>query len=104
MHRHNSKQRRNKLKTLLRISSNCWLCGLPTQYRHPVEALKATVDHVVPKSHGGINFLDNLMPAHQLCNHYRGNSTPPPEQDTFREYLEKRGYLKFLLEPETVCE
>lgn len=98
------KWKRTRLKTLLHHSSSCWLCGLPTKYKHPVEALKATVDHIVPKSHGGINFLDNLMLAHQFCNHFRGNSTPPPERDVFLERLRMKGYLDFLLAPETVCE
>lgn len=31
-------------------------------------------DHVVPRSHGGSDEIENLRPAHRSCNEYRGNS------------------------------
>ena len=42
----------------------CWLCGQPGA---------DTADHVVPRSRGGGNELDNLRPAHRRCNSARGN-------------------------------
>lgn len=44
----------------------CYLCGRPGA---------DTVDHVVPRQHGGSNSLDNLRPAHRYCNQARGNRT-----------------------------
>lgn len=36
----------------------------------------ATVDHLVPQSHGGDDDLDNLMIAHHGCNASRGTRDP----------------------------
>ena len=41
----------------------CWLCGGPDA---------DTVDHVIPRSRGGLDTDDNLMPAHRQCNVSRG--------------------------------
>lgn len=30
-------------------------------------------DHVIPRSKGGDNSLENLMPSHKLCNMQRGD-------------------------------
>lgn len=43
----------------------CHLCGLE------IEEGDYSVDHVVPRSKGGSNSLENLRPAHQLCNSTR---------------------------------
>lgn len=44
----------------------CHLCGLPGA---------TTADHIVPRSKGGTNELENLAPAHSGCNTRRGNKT-----------------------------
>ena len=31
-----------------------------------------TIDHVVPRAHGGSNAVENLRPAHRQCNTERG--------------------------------
>lgn len=36
----------------------------------------ATVDHLVPQSHGGLDNRRNLMPAHHGCNASRGTRPP----------------------------
>lgn len=36
----------------------------------------ATVDHLVPQSHGGLDRRRNLMPAHHGCNASRGTKHP----------------------------
>jgi 5-methylcytosine-specific restriction endonuclease McrA len=47
----------------------CHLCGLPGA---------TTADHVVPRTQGGRNVLDNLEPAHASCNMVR-KDLPLPE-------------------------
>jgi 5-methylcytosine-specific restriction endonuclease McrA len=34
--------------------------------------IEPSQDHVIPRSQGGKTTLDNLMPAHSLCNSQRG--------------------------------
>ena len=50
----------------------CHLCGLvvcPWCGRPGAD----TADHVIPKSRGGLDDLDNLRPAHRCCNVRRGD-------------------------------
>ena len=53
-----------------------WLCGLclrPVDRKlalpHPHAA---TLDHMIPRAHGGSSSPDNLQTAHAICNHVRG--------------------------------
>lgn len=46
----------------------CHLCGRPGA---------DSTDHLVPRSHGGSNSMDNLRPAHLDCNRRRGNRPAP---------------------------
>lgn len=48
----------------------CWLCDGRVG-RHQ----EWTLDHVVPKSHGGLDLLDNLSLAHEWCNSRRESRT-----------------------------
>lgn len=50
----------------------CSLCKEPMPYK------KASIDHVIPRSRGGNNSLDNLKLAHRDCNSRKGNSMPSP--------------------------
>jgi len=58
-----SKQR---AKLLARDGDECWFCG---------RALgdDITIEHLVPKSKGGGNTLDNYALAHAVCNHKAAN-------------------------------
>lgn len=59
----------------------CWLCGQPGA---------TTADHILPRSLGGTNELDNLRPAHHRCNSARGNRPPKRKQTsipTSRQWL-----------------
>ncbi|MFS0069644.1 HNH endonuclease [Corynebacterium striatum] len=42
----------------------CHLCGRPGA---------DSADHIIPRSMGGDNSIDNLRPAHTRCNAARGN-------------------------------
>lgn len=45
----------------------CHLCDLPLSFR------EMTVDHVIPLRWKGTHDIDNLAPAHTLCNRERGD-------------------------------
>jgi 5-methylcytosine-specific restriction endonuclease McrA len=55
----------------------CWLCGGAIDMDAPRRsALGLTIDHVVPRSHGGQDSIENLRPAHYHCNVKRGARPP----------------------------
>ncbi|WFF31058.1 HNH endonuclease [Propionibacterium freudenreichii] len=60
----------------------CWLCHGPIDLGAPRRSPRGlSLDHVVPRSLGGLDTLDNLRPAHLGCNCRRGNrvgSRPAP--------------------------
>ena len=53
----------------------CHICGeeclYPNKYKE--DPLYLTVDHLKPISKGGSDHLENLRPAHAICNSSRGN-------------------------------
>lgn len=51
--------------TLSTYGTSCWLCT-------DTDAA-TTADHVLPRSRGGSDHIDNLRPAHRRCNSARGN-------------------------------
>jgi 5-methylcytosine-specific restriction endonuclease McrA len=64
------RDRKNKVRKLLeRDGDDCWLCG------HPLDG-NMSLDHVIPRSRGGGNGLDNLRLAHVECNNRRGDDAP----------------------------
>lgn len=53
----------------------CCLCGLPMfPGSEPGNPLCYTLEHILPKSKGGTNNLDNLSGSHQWCNNWKGDS------------------------------
>ncbi|MGB3329173.1 MAG: HNH endonuclease [Thermomicrobiales bacterium] len=50
----------------MKSGGHCWYCGKQLQYR------KRTLDHIVPRQHGGTNSLDNLVIACHRCNQAKG--------------------------------
>lgn len=51
----------------------CWLCGNDV-VRRPADS----ADHVIPRSRCGTDALENLRPAHHLCNARRRAGEPFP--------------------------
>src|SRR5690606_15955538 len=56
--------RRNVLK---RDGHRCQYCG---------KSDDLTIDHVLPRSRGGVDTWENLVAACNRCNHRKGNRTP----------------------------
>ena len=56
----------------LTYGTNCWLCHQPI-------IGKVSPDHVIPVALGGSDDIENLRPAHLLCNKRRGMRPPPPQ-------------------------
>jgi 5-methylcytosine-specific restriction endonuclease McrA len=61
-------RRRKQLRAIVtaRDGNICWLCGKPITGQ-------VSLDHVVPRSKGGSDSVDNLRPACLSCNIARGN-------------------------------
>lgn len=60
-----------------KCGGHCWFCGcLP-------EPGDLTVDHAKPRSRGGLNHDDNLLPACEYCNNLKSNLTV----SEFRKYV-----------------
>jgi hypothetical protein len=71
------------LSLFIRDESICWLCN------KPVTREQASRDHVIPKSLGGPNHLENYKLAHKDCNSYRGNSEVLPSREEVVAILTK---------------
>lgn len=52
--------------TLATFGTTCHLCGRPGAN---------SADHLIPRSRGGLDVLENLRPSHRSCNYARGNKT-----------------------------
>lgn len=66
--RRESERRRGiRARLLAEHGDRCWLCGAPFR-RGEVP----TLDHLVPRSHGGPDAADNFRLAHRTCNVRRG--------------------------------
>lgn len=54
-----------RIKVLNKYNKKCAYCGNDIT----IEDMK--VDHILPQSKGGTDDMDNLMPACEICNHYK---------------------------------
>jgi 5-methylcytosine-specific restriction endonuclease McrA len=59
-----------RLKVLTRDSYTCMYCGVKPGIS------KLTLDHVMPKSRGGLDAPENLVAACKPCNNKKDNRTP----------------------------
>ncbi len=57
----------------------CWICGLGIGNKRDPDALRKSLDHVVPKKFGGEFLPGNLKWAHRWCNSRRGHGDLTPE-------------------------
>lgn len=76
---------------VLRDLDVCWLCN------DHVSLAELSMDHVVPKSHGGTNDASNLRVAHKSCNSRRSNFHCPrcdSEPHICRAFIRSRAIPK----------
>lgn len=71
-----------------KTNGHCWYCGArllkPGDHHTPEEKRRwYTIDHAVPRSRGGNNDLDNLLPACNDCNGRKCDMTV----EEYRRYL-----------------
>ena len=71
----NGSRRRSVRKRLASMGLPCAICGDPIDYSLPPGLWGSfEVDEVTPYSLGGSELdMDNLLPAHRLCNELKGN-------------------------------
>jgi 5-methylcytosine-specific restriction endonuclease McrA len=73
--------KRKKLMSYLlaRDGNICSICGelMDATGRYPNTQRAASIDHVIPRSHGGNNALSNLRLAHRKCNANREDRDCP---------------------------
>ena len=67
-------RRRRRIRKILKHRNHipvgyvaCALCGKPIRWD------ELTVDHILPKSLGGSDKIENLQFAHRECNNSKGN-------------------------------
>lgn len=65
-------------KRVMAMSDVCHICGRPIDFTlPPTHPLSFHVDHIIPISRGGSVYdIDNLAPAHRICNMKKSNSLP----------------------------
>jgi 5-methylcytosine-specific restriction endonuclease McrA len=78
------KHRGQRITALMaRDGANCTICGdaLDRHIADPNHPRYITLDHIVPRSLGGLDALSNLRLAHQECNTRRGNDPVTPTEE-----------------------
>ncbi len=69
-----------------KCGGRCWYCG------EKPDPDDLTVDHAKPRSRGGKNFDDNLLPACDYCNNLKGDQTV----SEFRKWVKVRVVRNFM--------
>lgn len=77
-----------KLKIELTIQPICSICGQPILGNQQM-----SLDHHIPRCHGGPDVAANLFPAHKICNSIKNNLMPEEfeqqKQELYQTALEK---------------
>jgi hypothetical protein len=61
---------RMRFEVIERHGFTCHICSKPIHYTD------FSIDHIIPISRGGTQDLDNLLPAHKVCNSQKSNKLP----------------------------
>ena len=68
-----SRRRLNRMKLVISDGRRCAYCGL--------EEVPLEIDHIIPKSRGGANRLQNLALSCKECNSVKANKLPHEIED-----------------------
>lgn len=71
----NGSWRSRRKKQLRKLYKTCCWCARPLEWLH------TTIEHVVPRSRGGTDDIENLRLACKRCNRARGNEPRDLERD-----------------------
>ena len=87
----------SKQNVFLRDQYRCQYCGINIQKRY------ATLDHVLPISHGGKSIWENCVCACSDCNSRKGNNQQikpkiAPRKPSYNELVEKRRKMSWDLQ------
>lgn len=83
------KQRGQLITRLMsRDGLDCAVCQLPLDRRLKDFLHKSyiTFDHIIPRSHGGLDIISNLRLAHRFCNNLRGNDPISVSEEGLDEF------------------
>jgi 5-methylcytosine-specific restriction endonuclease McrA len=64
----------NELQVIATYGGNCYICGLAIDFMSPRKAglpgweNGLHIDHLLPLAKGGLDTLENVRPAHGVCN------------------------------------
>jgi len=61
------------IEAIRKCDGRCWFCG----------RVAKTIDHATPRSRGGKNTADNLLPSCEYCNNLKGDLSV----SQFRKYV-----------------
>ena len=84
----------NKVDRLrARDGDHCWLCGKHVDFAaEPNSANACSIEHLLSKSHGGPDRLENLVLCHPLCNRRLANR-PLVKKIEMREKQRRKMWL-----------
>jgi len=81
----------DRLEVLKKTDGKCHICG------GEIEHEEWQADHILAYSGGGNHGVENYLPAHGLCNHYRWDYLP----EEFHEILRLGVWLRTQIQNET---
>ena len=67
-----------KLKIELSVPLYCSICGQPI-----LDNQQMSLDHYIPRCHGGRDVAANLFPAHKICNSIKNDFMPDEFEDKY---------------------
>ena len=78
----------NRRNILRRDNHKCQYCG--------TRKVSLTIDHIIPKRHGGLDTWENLVCACVKCNNKKGSKTPEQANMILRKKPKRPHYLFFM--------
>ncbi len=87
-----SKKYRARIKARMKLGEVilCGICEKPILKDPPSVKLMFTVDHILPRALGGRSRMDNMQPAHQICNVMKGKKYEADQLATLKQKMAKR--------------